>query len=449
MNFYRHTNAETACEMVNVTDKDILGWSNGEVVSSVAYPDYVNFLCDCDEEGATEEEIAEAKETVKKVKALYSESIFGSYKEKSMKMGHIALPVSIVNINYFMGARPVLAKKLGRPFNEVKDIINGKRYIAVNTKEGLYKTGEYVNIKEVIVAVKEGRLTSEEYAGDVKGFADAIEYLLREKNDPDIDKIILRNIPVIPARLRYTTTKNEDGVEEMGGYRINSLYRDVVSQSGRLRRLTELITDSSEPGLNLILRNERAVLQQRVDALINNGYSDIKTDYSGEVIESLREMYLIIQGRQAGPSNDLEKIIEKAKKNLDRNAFRKALLGMFDVCGTPVYPDEPDSPRDSKITEDEERAKILDYVTCFADLTDDIADTYYYQYSKHQRDIMSTHCDAELLNYITDQINHNDIHGDEISDDAIDKIVEKAAACADSIFYYFSRKGLAYVGMAA
>jgi len=74
--------------------------------------------------------------------------------------------------------------------------------------------------------------------------------------------MILETIPVIPPELRPMV--------QLDGGRfatsdLNDLYRRVINRNNRLKRLLDL----SAP--NIIVRNEKRMLQEAVDALINNG----------------------------------------------------------------------------------------------------------------------------------------------------------------------------------
>lgn len=441
MNYYLHTNAETACEMVKVTDKDILEWSNGEITSYSTFPDYRNFL-DKDEEDCTEEEIAEAKEKLASAKTLYSKDIFGEYGERSMQMGHIALPFPVVNINYFMGTRPFLAKKLGRSVEELKKLIFGNTFIAADTKEGLYKKDEYVDFKEIQDAIKEGKLTKEEYEKDILSYADAVEYLLKEKNDPDIDRIILHNIPVIPLLLRYKFKKTDDGSMDIaGGYMVNSLYGNVIDHSEKIKHLLQF-KDAENAGT--IIRAERAILQMNTDALINNGYTTVRTNDWGRVFESLHEMALSIKGKPAWSKNDLTGIIEDTKKKFDREAFRNAVKGIIEELGKSDDPNDVNSGWTSNMSDEERNDREYAYKLCFSDLLGDIADRYYNRYDDAQIQALYSRCCGEIIGYIWGHVMSGAVDADHITDQFIDNAIAETAICIDGVMFLYSKKGLAF-----
>src|SRR5699024_12031716 len=74
--------------------------------------------------------------------------------------------------------------------------------------------------------------------------------------------MILRVLPVLPPDLRPLVPL--DG-GRFATSDLNDLYRRVINRNNRLRRLLEL----SAP--DIIVRNEKRMLQESVDALIDNG----------------------------------------------------------------------------------------------------------------------------------------------------------------------------------
>jgi len=87
-----------------------------------------------------------------------------------------------------------------------------------------------------------------------------VESLRKSGNHPDW--MILDVIPVLPPELRPLVPL--DG-GRFATSDLNDLYRRVINRNNRLKRLTELKAP------NVIIRNEKRMLQESVDALFDNG----------------------------------------------------------------------------------------------------------------------------------------------------------------------------------
>ena len=106
---------------------------------------------------------------------------------------------------------------------------------------------------------------------------DTINAFRNSENLPEW--MILTNIPVIPPDLRPML--------QLDGGRfatsdLNDLYRRVITRNNRLRKLLDLGTP------NIIVQNEKRMLQESVDALIDNGRrSKPITGAGGRALKSL------------------------------------------------------------------------------------------------------------------------------------------------------------------
>ncbi len=116
---------------------------------------------------------------------------------------------------------------------------------------------------------------------------DVVESLRKSGNRPEW--MILEVIPVIPPDIRPMVQL--DG-GRFASSDLNDLYRRVINRNNRLRRLMEL----SAP--DIIIRNEKRMLQEAVDALIDNGRRGKPvTGPSNRPLKSLSEMLRGKQGR--------------------------------------------------------------------------------------------------------------------------------------------------------
>lgn len=114
-----------------------------------------------------------------------------------------------------------------------------------------------------------------------------VEAFRRSGNKPEW--MILTRLPVLPAELRPMV--------QLDGGRfatsdLNDLYRRVINRNNRLRRLLELGAPE------IIINNEKRMLQEAVDALIDNGRRGRAVSSSGNhKLKSLSDMLRGKQGR--------------------------------------------------------------------------------------------------------------------------------------------------------
>lgn len=114
-----------------------------------------------------------------------------------------------------------------------------------------------------------------------------VESFLESENKPEW--MILEVIPVIPPDLRPLVPL--DG-GRFATSDLNDLYRRVINRNNRLKRLKEL----GAP--DIIIRNEKRMLQEAVDALFDNGRRGRAiTGTNGRPLKSLSDMIKGKQGR--------------------------------------------------------------------------------------------------------------------------------------------------------
>ncbi len=114
-----------------------------------------------------------------------------------------------------------------------------------------------------------------------------IESFIVSKNKPEW--MILRVLPVIPPELRPLVPL--DG-GRFATSDLNDLYRRVINRNNRLKRLIDLRAP------DIIIRNEKRMLQESVDALFDNGRRGrIITSTNKRPLKSLSDMLKGKQGR--------------------------------------------------------------------------------------------------------------------------------------------------------
>ena len=109
------------------------------------------------------------------------------------------------------------------------------------------------------------------------------------KSGNQVDWMILDVLPVIPPDIRPMVQL--DG-GRFASSDINELYRRVIARNNRLKKLQEIRTPE------IVIRNEKRMLQEAVDALIDNGRRGKPvTGPSNRPLKSLSEMLRGKQGR--------------------------------------------------------------------------------------------------------------------------------------------------------
>jgi DNA-directed RNA polymerase subunit beta' len=214
-------------------------------------------------------------------------------KVRRERMGHIELAAPVTHIWYFKGIPSRMGLVLDMSPRALEEIIYFASYVVIDPgktplekkqllteREYREKLEEYGNtfnakiggeaIKELLQDVdleKEAKTLKEELkdaSGQKRTRAvrrlDIIEAFIQSGNEPDW--MIMDAIPVIPPDLRPMV--------QLDGGRfatsdLNDLYRRVINRNNRLKRLLDL----NAPGI--IVQNEKRMLQEAVDALIDNG----------------------------------------------------------------------------------------------------------------------------------------------------------------------------------
>ena len=238
------------------------------------------------------------------------------------RMGHIALAAPVAHIWYLRGTPSRMSLLLNvapKSLEEVvyfvswiitdpgsceelayKQVISEKEFRDYTAKYGpnsfVAETGagavktllEQVDLEKERKEVKEEleKATGDKRKKLIKRL-ETIEAFTDSDNQPEW--MILDNIPVIPPDLRPML--------QLDGGRfatsdLNDLYRRVITRNNRLKKLLELGTPT------IIVQNEKRMLQEAVDALIDNGRrSKPVTGAGGRALKSLSHSLNGKQGR--------------------------------------------------------------------------------------------------------------------------------------------------------
>ena len=241
-------------------------------------------------------------------------------KVRRERMGHIELAVPVSHIWYFKGIPSRLGLILDMSPRALEKVLYFAAYVVIDP-------GKTTLSKNQILSEKEYTENYEKY-GDVFRAGMGAEAILEMLQAIDLDKLydelradldgakgqkkirtvrrlevveafrhsgnkpewmILTVIPVIPPEIRPMV--------QLDGGRfatsdLNDLYRRVINRNNRLKRLLDL--DAPE----IIVRNEKRMLQEAVDALIDNGRRGRPvTGPSNRPLKSLSDMLKGKQGR--------------------------------------------------------------------------------------------------------------------------------------------------------
>ena len=256
-------------------------------------------------------------------------------KVRRERMGHIKLVVPVAHIWYFRSLPNKIGYLLGLPSKKLDAVIYYERYVVIQpgTVEGVQQNDllseeEYFDIIDKLP--KENQLLEDSDPNKfiAKMGAEAIydllqrinlddlSYSLRHQADSDGSQqrktealkrlqvvesfrasrninrpewMILQAVPVIPPELRPLVPL--DG-GRFATSDLNDLYRRVIIRNNRLKRLIEIKAPE------VILRNEKRMLQEAVDSLLDNSRksSAVKTD-ANRPLKSLSDSLKGKQGR--------------------------------------------------------------------------------------------------------------------------------------------------------
>ena len=241
------------------------------------------------------------------------------------RMGYIKLAAPVAHVWYLKGIPSYLSMLLDMPLRDVEQIVYFNAYVVLNpgnaenlSYKQLLTEDQWLEIEEQLYS-EDSQLTNVE----VGIGAEALQRLLQDVNlDAEGEKLreeiasakgqkraklikrlrvidnfiatgsqtdwmVLTVIPVIPPDLRPMV--------QLDGGRfatsdLNDLYRRVINRNNRLARLQEILAPE------IIVRNEKRMLQEAVDALIDNGRRG--RTVVGANNRPLKSLSDIIEGKQ-------------------------------------------------------------------------------------------------------------------------------------------------------
>ena len=166
---------------------------------------------------------------------------------------------------------------------------HGDEFVAKMGAEAIYELLKTIDIKAEVDLLREDINTTNSET-KIKKFSKrlkVLESLLGSSNRPEW--MVMNVLPVLPPELRPLVPL--DG-GRFATSDLNDLYRRVINRNNRLHRLLDL----SAP--DIIIRNEKRMLQESVDALLDNGRRGRAiTGTNRRPLKSLADMIKGKQGR--------------------------------------------------------------------------------------------------------------------------------------------------------
>jgi DNA-directed RNA polymerase subunit beta' len=239
-------------------------------------------------------------------------------KVRRERMGHIKLAVPVSHIWYFKSLPSRIGNLLDLSIRDLEKILYYEAYLIIDPGNSSYNQGDVITEEEFIDLEEAGKTF------DARMGADAVRELLRKL---DIDEMavtlraqakvetsvqrkkdvlkrlriiesfrqsnnrpewmIMDVIPVIPPDLRPLVPL-EGG--RFATSDLNDLYRRVINRNNRLKKLIDIQAPE------VILRNEKRMLQEAVDALFDNGRRTHSV--RGDSKRPLKSLSDLLKGKQ-------------------------------------------------------------------------------------------------------------------------------------------------------
>ncbi len=242
-------------------------------------------------------------------------------KVRRHRMGHIKLAAPVSHIWFLKGIPSYLGLLLDMTLKDLEQIIYFNNYVVIDGGESPFKKFQLLSeeeyedymaeneetnlkvgigaeaIKELLSEIKVKEL-AEEIRSELNGNVTSIQRksklikrlrlldaLISSETDPTW--MVMDVLPVTPPDLRPMV--------QLDGGRfatsdLNDLYRRVINRNNRLQRLLEMGAPE------IIVRNEKRMLQEAVDALIDNGRRG--RTVVGPNNRALKSLSNIIEGKQ-------------------------------------------------------------------------------------------------------------------------------------------------------
>ena len=270
------------------------------------------------------------------------------------RMGHINLAAPVVHIWFFKSMPCRLGNLLGMKSTDLQRLIYFQNFVVTDPKDTPLEYRQMLTEEEYREKVRDYGL----HSFDAEMGAEAVKKLLRDldleqlcselrmelretnskgrrrriikqlteadalrKSDNKPEWMIMETIPVIPPGLRPLVLLESGNFASSD---LNDLYRRIINRNNRLKKLMEL----NAP--DVIIRNEKRMLQQSVDSLFDN--SRCKRPVLGSSNRPLKSLTDMIKGKQGRFRENL------LGKRVDYSARSVIVVGpelKLHQCGLP------------------------------------------------------------------------------------------------------------------
>ena len=288
-------------------------------------------------------------------------------KVRRERMGHIALTVPVAHIWYFKSAPNKISALLGLPSKKLESVIYYEKYVVVNPgasglekmellsedeyldvlarlpensnlpdddpdkfvakmgAEGVYDLLKGIDVVELSKELRQSMFTetSQQRKTEILKRLSVVKWFLESKDINRPEWMIMKVIPVIPPDLRPLVPL--DG-GRFATTDLNDLYRRVIIRNNRLKKLIEIKAPE------VILRNEKRMLQEAVDSLFDN--SKKSSAVKSETNRALKSLSDSLKGKQGRFRQNL------LGKRVDYSARSVIVVGPelnMHECGLPKF----------------------------------------------------------------------------------------------------------------
>ena len=240
-------------------------------------------------------------------------------KVRRERMGHIELAAPVSHIWYFRGVPSRISLMLDMPIKDLERVIYFSSFVVLDAGETYFQKKQVIDDREYRDAVEKFGYKSFRAAMGAEAVKELLNEVDLEKESKQLKNIIATStgqrrlkavkrleiveafrvsgnkpswmildvLPVIPPELRPMV--------QLDGGRfatsdLNDLYRRVINRNNRLKKMKEL----GAP--DIIIRNEKRMLQEAVDALIDNGRRGKAV--AGPANRDLKSLSSYLRGKQ-------------------------------------------------------------------------------------------------------------------------------------------------------
>ncbi len=269
------------------------------------------------------------------------------------RMGHINLAAPVVHIWFFKSIPNRLGTILGMKSSDLEKIIYFQDYVVTDPGASALKAGQLFSEEEYREAVNKygnafkaamgaeaikalletldleilsvqlrkaiAKTNSKQKIRDLTKRLKTINEVKNSNNKPEW--MVLEAVPVIPPDLRPLVLLERDNFATSD---LNDLYRRIINRNNRLKKLMDLNAPE------VIIRNEKRMLQQAVDSLLDNGRC--RRPVLGSNNRPLKSLTDMIKGKQGRFRENL------LGKRVDYSARSVIVVGpdlKLHQCGLP------------------------------------------------------------------------------------------------------------------